>query len=188
MLHLSEYVAESTLHVFFSVSQCLWESPTPTRRVTAGDVVTYKRCYKSCFTWVRWRSFKTISRLRIAWGAICSRRRYGSSAVGARRIQTRGGFLGLKHPKHKKQVIFPKSAKGLYITNVTSKYGEALAKELAAYYEPVPCESKMPSDIEDVTKRKLIQRERRKRWEKRKRNKWWTPHVPRAGQLENTEW
>ena len=40
MLHLSEYVAESTLHVFFSVSQCLWESPTPTRRVTAGDVVT----------------------------------------------------------------------------------------------------------------------------------------------------
>ena len=26
--------------MFFSVSQCLWESPTPTRRVTAGDVVT----------------------------------------------------------------------------------------------------------------------------------------------------
>ena len=163
----------------------------------------------------RWRSCRAISRLRIAWGAALKRRKYGgsrgyiaysfvrspsSAAAYYNRIrsanltvQTRGGFLGLKHPEHKKQVIFPKSDAGMRVTNIHSKYGEALAKELAAYYEPVSCESRMPADIDDFTKRKLIQRERRKRWRTRKPAQpaapwgpWYTPHP--TGRRENTEW
>ena len=150
----------------------------------------------------RWRSFRAISRLRIAWGAALKRRKYGGSrgvipsrcdrpssaaayynrirSAGLRTVQTRGGFLGLKHPEHKKQ-------------DIPSKYGEALAKELAAYYEPVPCESRMPADIDDFTKRKLIQRERRKRWRTRKPAQpaapwgpWYAPHP--TGRQENTGW
>lgn len=108
-------------------------------------------------------------------------------------MQTRGGFLGLKHPEHKKQIIFPKSDTGLLITNIHSRYGEALAKELAAYYEPVPCEATMAEDIDDFTRRKLIQRERRKRWARRahadanlRTSPWWAAHRP--GRPENTEW
>ena len=156
----------------------------------------------------RWRSFRAISRIRIAWGAALKRRKYGgsrgyiafsfvrspSSAAAyynrirsaTKTVQTRGGFLGLKHPEHKKQVIFPKSDAGLRVTNIHSKYGEALAKELATYYEPVPCESSMPADIDDLTKRKLIQRQRRKRWATRKPAAWYAPHP--TGRRENTEW
>ena len=162
----------------------------------------------------RWRSCKTIARLRISWGAALKRRRYGGSrgyiasacckpSSAARyyelirsaqqTMQTRGGFLGLKHPEHKKQIIFPKSDTGLLITNIHSRYGEALAKELAAYYEPVPCEATMAEDIDDFTRRKLIQRERRKRWARRahadanlRTSPWWAAHRP--GRPENTEW
>jgi len=145
----------------------------------------------------RWKSFRTISRLRIGWGAALNRRKYGGrwgtgGIAGnvrhrAKTIQTRGGFLGLKHPEHKKQVFFPKSADGLKVTKIKSEYGESLARELAAYYEPVPCECTMASDIDDFTKRKLIQRERRKRWKRRVRGGWWKPHDDPA-RLENTEW
>lgn len=46
-------------------------------------------------------------------------------------------------------------------------YGEGLAEELAAYYAPVPCEDKLAADIDGETARRLIQRERRKRWKNR---------------------
>jgi len=51
----------------------------------------------------------------------------------------------------------------------------------------------MPADIDDFTKRKLIQRERRKRWRTRKPAQpaapwgpWYAPHP--TGRQENTEW
>ena len=46
-------------------------------------------------------------------------------------------------------------------------YGERLADELAAYYAPVPCEEKFAEDIGGETARRLVQRERRKRWKNR---------------------
>ena len=53
------------------------------------------------------------------------------------------------------------------------EYGEGLAEELAAYYERVPCEEDFPADIDGDTARRLIQRERRKRWRNRERKQWW---------------
>ena len=149
----------------------------------------------------RWQSFKAISRVRICAGAHLKRVKVGGGRFAPMSISTRGGFLGLRHPVHKKQVTFPKSDKGLRVTQICSGYGVALARELIAYYMPVDCESSMPPDIDDLTKRKLIQRERRKRWAKLQRD----PdrydlvrplaHVmPRAhpkgtaGRVENTEW
>ena len=144
----------------------------------------------------RWRSFEAISRVRISWGVALQRRKSGGrfAAGDERAVQTNGGFLGLKHPEHRKQVIFPSSDQGLRVTNITSHYGEALARELAAYYEPVEDESTMADDIDDFTKRKLVQRARRKRWAKRARagllvgdRRLFSPH-PTAGRPDNTEW
>ena len=59
---------------------------------------------------------------------------------------------------------------------VTGLYGECLAEELCSYYAPLPCEDHFAVDLENSARRKIIQRERRKRWAKRNRAEWWQPH------------
>ena len=54
-----------------------------------------------------------------------------------------------------------------FSVRVKTVYGERLADELAAYYAPVPCEEKFAEDIGGETARRLVQRERRKRWKNR---------------------
>jgi len=73
--------------------------------------------------------------------------------------EARPWLMGIRQQREEASPTFSVRAKTVY--------GEGLAEELAAYYAPVPCEDKLAADIDGETARRLIQRERRKRWKNR---------------------